>query len=47
MSSKFFIGGNEFYDDDETAQAALEAFMEEYGIPPDTFVVVKIDKFDS
>ena len=47
MSSKFFIGGNEFYDDDETAQQALQEFLEQYGIPPDTFVVVKLEKFDS
>ena len=47
MSTRFFIGGNEFYNDEEEAQQALEDFREEYKIPEDVFVIVKIDKFDS
>jgi hypothetical protein len=47
MATKFFIGGNEFYEDEKIAQAALEQFLEEYQIPEDTFVIVKLDQFDS
>ena len=47
MPTKFFIGGNEFYDTDEEAEAALEEFREEYKIPADVFVIVGINKFDS
>lgn len=44
MSTKFFIGGNKFYDSEEEAEAELAMFMAEHGIPHDTFVVVKIHK---
>jgi hypothetical protein len=44
MATKFFIGGNEFYDDEEEAEHALEAFRIRYGVPEDAFVVVQIDQ---
>ena len=47
MATKFFIGGNKFYDSEEEANAELIQFEAEYGIPIDTFVVVKIDKQES
>ena len=44
MATKFFIGGNVFYDDELEAETALATFMEKHGIPEDTFVIVKIHK---
>lgn len=46
MSTKFFIGGNKFYDSEEEAQAELIQFEAEHGIPIDTFSIVKIHKDD-
>ena len=47
MATKFFIGGNKFYDSEEEANAELMLFEVEHNIPVDTFVVVKIDKQES
>ena len=47
MSTRFFIGGNEFYGEEEDAQKALAEFLEKYGIPPELFSIVIINKFDS
>ncbi len=43
MSTKFFIGGNEFFDDEQAAEHALDAFKIQHGIPEGVFVIVKID----
>jgi len=44
MATKFFIGGNEFYNDALAAEDALEAFRVKYGIPEDAFTIVQIDQ---
>jgi len=44
MSTKFFIGSKEFYGDEQEAEHVLESFKIRYGIPDDTFVIVKIHK---
>lgn len=44
MPTKFFIGGNKFYDSAEEANAELAMFEAEHRIPHETFVVVKIHK---
>lgn len=46
MSTKFFIGGNKFYDSKEEADAELTQFQVKHNIPAETFVVVKINKQD-
>ncbi len=46
MATKFFIGGNEFYNDEEEADHALESFRIRYGIPVEEFSIVKIHKDD-
>jgi len=46
MSTKFFIGGNKFYDSEEEANAELAEFAMQFGIPIDIFTVVKIHKDD-
>lgn len=46
MSTKFFIGGNEFYDTEEEAEAQMAEFVAKHGISPDTFSIVKIHKQD-
>ncbi len=44
MATKFFIGGNKFYDSEEEANAELVQFEVEHKIPAETFVIVKIHK---
>jgi len=46
MSTKYFIGGNKFYDLEEEANAELAALESEHGLPYGEFVVVKINKKD-
>ena len=44
MATKFFIGGNKFYDSEEEADAELAGFAAEFGIPVEIFSIVKIHK---
>jgi len=44
LATKFFIGGNKFYDSEEEANAELAQFEVEHKIPAETFVIVKIHK---
>ena len=44
MSTKYFIGGNKFYDSEEEAKTDLRQFQVEHEIPDDAFVIVKINK---
>jgi len=44
MPTKFFIGGNKFYDSEEEANVELAEFAEQFGIPIEIFSVVKIRK---
>ena len=46
MATKFFIGGNKFYDSEEEADAELAGFAAEFGIPIEIFSIVKIHKTD-
>jgi hypothetical protein len=46
MSTKFFIGGNKFYDSEEEANADLALFEVEHKIPHGTFEIVMIHKDD-
>jgi hypothetical protein len=44
MATKFFIGGNKFYDSEEEANTELAGFAAEFGIPIEIFSIVKIHK---
>ncbi len=43
MATRFFIGSNEFFDDKQAAEHALETFKIQHGIPEGVFVIVTID----
>jgi hypothetical protein len=47
MSTKFFIGGNVWYDDEEEAEEALKEFLEKHGVPAEAFSIVKIHRSPS
>lgn len=44
MPTRFFIGGNKFYESEEEAQGDLEHLTDMYGVPEEFFTVVKIHK---
>jgi len=46
MSIKYFIGGNEFYDSEEEAEAQMAEFVAKFNIAPHSFSIVKIEKED-
>lgn len=46
MSTKFFIGGNVFYDTEEEAEAQMAEFVAKHGVSPHDFSIVKIEKQD-